>query len=151
MMYAQSCPTLCSPMDCSPPGSFVHSISQVRILEQVAISFSRGSSWPGIKPVSPTLADGFFTTEPPGKHWVVLVPGSLFQRQTLVTRRGHTAWKSHWRKPDSSWVPKPFFYLTSQLYCFILSAAAVNELKISGSDELSARALKQFASITSEP
>ena len=42
----QSCPTLCDPMDCSPPGSSVHGILQARILEWVAISFSRGSSWP---------------------------------------------------------------------------------------------------------
>ena len=35
------CPTLCIRMDCSPPGSSVHGISQARILEQVAISFSR--------------------------------------------------------------------------------------------------------------
>ena len=34
------------PMDCSPPGSSVHGILQARILECVAISFSRGSSWP---------------------------------------------------------------------------------------------------------
>ena len=40
----QSCPTLCDPMDCSLPGSFVHGILQARILEWVAISFSRGSS-----------------------------------------------------------------------------------------------------------
>ena len=38
-------PTLCDPMDCSPPGSSVHGILQARILEWVAISFSRGSSW----------------------------------------------------------------------------------------------------------
>ena len=37
---AQSCPTLCNPMDCSPPGSSVHEIFQARILEWVAISFS---------------------------------------------------------------------------------------------------------------
>ena len=41
---AQSCPTLCDPVDCRPPGSCVHGISQARILEWVAISFSRGSS-----------------------------------------------------------------------------------------------------------
>ena len=40
---AQSCPTLCDPMDCSLPGS-IHEIFQARILEWVAISFSRGSS-----------------------------------------------------------------------------------------------------------
>ena len=42
----QSCPTLCNPMDCSPPGSSVHGILQARVLEWVAISFSRGSSPP---------------------------------------------------------------------------------------------------------
>ena len=40
----QSCLTLCNPMDCSPPGSSVHGILLARILEWVAISFSRGSS-----------------------------------------------------------------------------------------------------------
>ena len=42
----QSCPTLCDPMNCSPPGSSVHGIFQARILEWVAISFFRGSSQP---------------------------------------------------------------------------------------------------------
>ena len=42
---AQLCPTLCYPVDCSPPGSSIHRILQARILERVAISFSRGSSW----------------------------------------------------------------------------------------------------------
>ena len=45
-LVAQSCPTLCDPMDCSTPGSSVQGISQARILERVAISFSRGSSRP---------------------------------------------------------------------------------------------------------
>ena len=43
---AQSCPTLCDPMDCSPPGSSVHGIFQARRLEWVAISSSRGSFQP---------------------------------------------------------------------------------------------------------
>ena len=43
---AKLCLTLCSPMDCSTPGSSVHGISQTRILEWVVISSSRGSSWP---------------------------------------------------------------------------------------------------------
>ena len=45
-VHAQLCPTLCDIMDDSPPGSSVHSIRQARILEWVAIPFSRGSSWP---------------------------------------------------------------------------------------------------------
>ena len=43
---AQLCPTLCDPMNCSPPGPSVHGILQARILEWVAISSSRGSSQP---------------------------------------------------------------------------------------------------------
>ena len=43
---AKSCLALCNPIDCSPPSSAVHGISQARILEQVAISDRRGSSWP---------------------------------------------------------------------------------------------------------
>ena len=43
---AQSCLTLCNPMDCSLPGSSIHGIFQARILEWVAISFFRGSSRP---------------------------------------------------------------------------------------------------------
>ena len=46
VLVTQSCPTLCDPMDCSPPGSSVHGTFQARILEWVAISFSRGSSRP---------------------------------------------------------------------------------------------------------
>ena len=42
----QSGPTLCDPIDSSPPSSSVHRTLQARTLEWVAISFSRGSSWP---------------------------------------------------------------------------------------------------------
>ena len=43
-MLTQLCLTLCDPMDCSPPGSFLNGICQARILELFAISFSRTSS-----------------------------------------------------------------------------------------------------------
>ena len=49
MLVAQSCMTLCDPMDCSLLGYSVHGILQARILEWVAISFSKGSSQPGSK------------------------------------------------------------------------------------------------------
>ena len=45
-LVTQMCPTLCDPLDCSPPGSSVHGIFQLRILEWVAISSSSGSSQP---------------------------------------------------------------------------------------------------------
>ena len=57
--------TLCDPMDWNLPDSSVHGISQPRILEWIAISFSKGSSRPRDQPASlasPLLADGFFTT-----------------------------------------------------------------------------------------
>ena len=58
-------------MDCSPPGSFVHGILQARILERVAISFSRGSFQPRIEPGSPVLQADSFLSEPPGKPHIV--------------------------------------------------------------------------------
>ena len=53
---AQSCLTLCSPMDCSPPGSSVHRILQARILEWAATSCSRGASRPGDRTCSPCVS-----------------------------------------------------------------------------------------------
>ena len=55
LLIAQSCPALCNPMDCSPPGSSVHGILQTRKLERVAIFFSKGSPYPGIEPGFPAL------------------------------------------------------------------------------------------------
>ena len=66
----KSCLTLCDPINCSLPGSSVHGISKARILKWVAISSSGNLPDRGIKPTSPTLAGGFFTTEPPGKSQV---------------------------------------------------------------------------------
>ena len=67
---AHSYSTLCDSMDCSPSGSSFHEIFQARILKWVAISYSRGLPYPGIKPislVSPGLAGRFFTTVPSEK------------------------------------------------------------------------------------
>ena len=58
---AQSCPTLCDPMDCHPSGSSVHGIFQARVLEWVAISSSRGSSQPRNQTCMSCIAGGFFT------------------------------------------------------------------------------------------
>ena len=53
--------TLCDPMDCSPPGSSVHGIPQSRLLEWVAISFSKGSSQPRDQTWVSCIAGIFFT------------------------------------------------------------------------------------------
>ena len=63
----KSCLTLCDPMDYSPPGSSVGFPRQEYLLDWVVVSFSRGSSDPGIEPTSPAFAGRCFTTEPPGK------------------------------------------------------------------------------------
>ena len=63
----QSCLTLCHSMDCSPPGSSVNGILQARILEWVAISSSRGSSWTmdwSHTACDSCISDGIFTAEP---------------------------------------------------------------------------------------
>ena len=61
VLVAQLCRTLCDPMDCSPPGSSVHGISQARILEWVAISCTRGSPQPRDRTQVSCTAGEFFT------------------------------------------------------------------------------------------
>ena len=78
---AQSCPTLCDPIDCSPPGSSFQGILQARVLEQVAIFFSRGVFLTqglnsSLMPLA--LASGFFFLFsfffPPVSHLGSLIP-----------------------------------------------------------------------------
>ena len=60
LLVAQSCLTLCNPMECSPPGFSVHGISQARTPEWVAIPFSKGSSWPRDQIQVSCIASRFF-------------------------------------------------------------------------------------------
>ena len=88
-LVAQSCLTLCSPMDCSLPGSPVHGILQARILEWVAISFSRESSWLKDRTQVSCIASGFFTvraTREASLCWVTLfpLPGGPFPQLILT-------------------------------------------------------------------
>ena len=64
----QLCLTLCDPLDYSQPGSSVHGIFQTRILEWVAISYSRGLPDPRIKSTSPALQVDSLPFEPSGKQ-----------------------------------------------------------------------------------
>ena len=87
----QSCPTLGNPMDCSPPGSSVHRISQARVLEWVATSFSRDFLDPGIESASPGLAGRFLNNAPPGKALcpcIFLYFFSSYKRRDERGRRG---------------------------------------------------------------
>ena len=67
MLVAQSCLTLCNPMDCSLPGSSVLGILQAGILEWVAIPFYKGSSRLRDQTCVSLIAGRYFTTEPPRK------------------------------------------------------------------------------------
>ena len=67
MLVAQSRPTFCSPMDCSPPGSSACGILQVRILEWVRFPPPRDLPDPGIELGSPALQADSLPSEPPGK------------------------------------------------------------------------------------
>ena len=78
---AQWCPAVCDPMDCSLPGSSVHGIIPERILEWVAISSSRGSSWPrGQTHISciSCAVGRFFTTSDTWEALVILNTRTYF-------------------------------------------------------------------------
>ena len=66
VLVAQSCLTLCKPMDCSLPGSSVHRISRARILERVAIFSSSRSSPPRDRTQVSALQAAYLLSEPPG-------------------------------------------------------------------------------------
>ena len=99
MLVAQSCPTLCNPMDCSPPGSSVHGILQARTLEWVAICFSKGSSRPRDWTQVSRIAGKLFTiwaTRPRS------IPKTVISNVSLaVLTQGHTA--IEWRSQDWNW------------------------------------------------
>ena len=61
VLVTELCPTLCDPMDCSPPGCSTRGILQARILEWIAISFSRGSFRPRDQTWVSCIAGRFFT------------------------------------------------------------------------------------------
>ena len=107
----QSCPTLCGPMDCSLPGSSLHGILHTRILEWVAVSFSRTPSYPC-----------------KNKHWVQFVLNSfLYWSSRLLIiicpylvshpryeRPRFNPWvgKIPWRR---AWKPIPYFCLETPM------------------------------------
>ena len=72
------CPTLCSPVHCSPAGASVHGISQARILEWVAMPSSRGFSPPRDQTHTFYLTGGFLTPAPPRKPVTHITLGSSF-------------------------------------------------------------------------
>ena len=126
MLVAQLCPVLCNPMDYSLPGSSALGILQGRILEWVAVPFSRGSFRLRDRSLVSCIAGRFFTTEPPGKpnqyHMVFYFskdrcggfPGGAVIKN-LPTNAGDVrdqdsfpaSGRSPWRRV---WLPTPVFF-----------------------------------------
>ena len=121
----QLCLALCDPMDCSPPGSSVHGIFQVRILEWVAISYFRGSSWPrdqtDVSCVSGTGRQILYHCT----AWVALsqqlLSSPLFRWRNWGTERLKTSprWHSKWGSEleFKPWKPSPKTYDLVTMYC----------------------------------
>ena len=81
----QLCPILCDTKDCSPPGSSVHGILEARILEWVAIPFSRGSSWPSDWTQVFRIAGRFFT------FWATMESHHHFTNNEVEAQRGNVS------------------------------------------------------------
>ena len=98
LQFTQLCPTLCDPIDCSPPGSTVHGILQARVLEWVAISFSRESSQPRQWTWVSHIAGRFFT------FWVTrsVLSSSNLNCQTPYSHNNFTHKNIDVRKEDSN-------------------------------------------------
>ena len=95
---AQSCLTLCDPVDCSPPGSFVHGISQTRMLDWVVIFSCSGSSWPRDRTCISYIAGKYFTAEPAGES-----PKASLNQGPVMTK------SPVWKRTSS--FPKPVVLL----------------------------------------
>ena len=116
---------LCNPIDCSPPGSSVHRILQIRILEWVAMPFSGVPPNLGIKPGSPAMQADSLPSEPPGKprreklikciknfktwfeqKWIQI-------RQHLIQQTARSSKELHKRRPY-------FYFVMSSLFKIVI-------------------------------
>ena len=99
--FTQFCPTLSDPMDYSPPGSSIHVIFQGRILEWLAISFSRDQTW------VTHIASRCFTiwaTKETGQEWVNLIQMHITSTAILYPD-GSAGKESTCNSGDLGWVP----------------------------------------------
>ena len=95
----QSCPTLCDPMDCSLTGSCIYGIFQARVLEWVAISSSRGSSWP---------RHGTQVFHIAGRHFTIWATNSVQFSPSAVSNSLQPHGLQHARPPCPSPTPRVY-------------------------------------------
>ena len=98
---AQSCLILCGPMDCSPPGSSVHGISQARIMEWVAISYPRKSSWPRDRTLVPCVS---CIGRQILYHWATWESQSMMRPKHMYLKTLH--WQLYWVGPKVHYIWK---------------------------------------------
>ena len=124
-LVTQWCPTLWDPMNYSPSGSSVHGSLQARILEWVAISFSRGSSWPRNWIGSPVLqADSTDWATRKDNPWVENIPLSRKWQPTLVCLPG----EFHGQRSLARYSPRG--YKESDWLTLLLSLSSIKSSKI---------------------
>ena len=87
-VFSQSCLTLCNPMNCSPPGLSVHGIFQARILEWIAIPYSRGISQPRDRTLVSCLAMQ--------EIWVRSLGGEGPMEEGMAIHSSILAWRIPW-------------------------------------------------------
>ena len=91
-LVTQSCLTLCNPMDYNPSGSSASAVFQARILEWVAIPFSRGSFWSRDWTQFPALQADSLPFEPPVKPWCFLRVSNNFDMALFSYPQGPHVW-----------------------------------------------------------
>ena len=126
----QACLTLCNPMDCSPPGSSVHGISRGRIMEWVAIAFSRGSNLlctqqPGILLLKYTNQILLFLVHKP----LAISPTHLGEKDYLfiLSNSQGPAWPGLW-VPLWFHLPSPLHPYSAQAWCLSTSSTSNHKL-----------------------
>ena len=112
VLVAQLCPTLCAPTDCSPPGFSLQGILQARILEWIAISFSRGTSQPRGWTLVSCIAGRFFTVWATGKSMCFTMFLHLLENQYnhIVLRTVKRSLRNEWPiQSHIQWISKDLF------------------------------------------
>ena len=148
-MCSRLCLTLCSPVDCSSPGSSAHGIFQARILEWVAISSSRGSSWPRDRTLVSWIGRQILYHLATWKALCILIPhGNSFPSCPSPTSWSPTAtlWRLHNQLPAQTsarpclWThplerPQPLTPLPPELHpllAALVTGAAVHQAIAAG-------------------
>ena len=120
-LVAQSCLTLCKPIDCSPPGACVHGIPQARTVEWLAMPSSRGSSPPRDGTQVSRSAGGFLTiSEPPGKPVNIGVGCHSFPQWIFPTHESNQGLlRCRWILYQLTYQTKPHIYLYVNLIMYV--------------------------------